>query len=73
MQARADWTAGEHIDVRVGLDTDFANGYLIETQPEAFGFFPGDTRFPVGSHYDYEVDADVYALWSELDWQVSDS
>ena len=72
LQARADWTAGEHIDVRVGLDTDFANGYLIETQPEAFGFFPGDTRFPVGSHYDYEVDADVYALWSELDWQVSD-
>ncbi len=53
---------------RIGGDIDLATGELTETQPEPFGFFPGDTRFPVGIHYDYSVDTTVGAVWSELDW-----
>lgn len=71
VQTRADWEASPNVDLRVGFDTDFATGYLLETQPDPFGFFPGDTRFPVGAHYDYDVDTDVYALWAEIDWQAS--
>ncbi len=53
---------------RIGGDIDLATGELTETQPEPFGFFPGDTRFPVGVHYDYSVDTTVGAVWSEFDW-----
>ena len=72
VQARADWTVSDEVLVRAGFDSDFASGYLLETQPESFGFFPGDSRFPQGVHYDYDVDTEVYALWAELDWQATD-
>lgn len=72
VQARADWTVSDDVVVRSGFDSDFASGYLLETQPEPFGFFPGDSRFPQGVHYDYDVDTEVYALWAELDWQATD-
>ena len=72
LQTRADWVFSKNVTFRAGFDTDFASGNLIETQPEPFGFFPGDTRFPQGVHYDYDVDTEVYALWAELDWQASD-
>ncbi len=71
LQTRADWMVARDIDVRFGFDTDFASGYLIETQPEPFGL-PGDTRFPVGLHYDYDVDTDVYAIWAEIDWRAAE-
>ncbi|MEO1304411.1 MAG: TonB-dependent receptor [Pseudomonadota bacterium] len=57
---------------RVGADVDLASGYLRETQTDPFGFFPGDSRFPVGIHYDYTVDTVMGALWGEADWAVSD-
>ena len=72
VQTRADWRFTGDVTLRFGADSDFASGFLIETQADPFGFFPGDTRFPVGVHYDYDVDTSVFALWSELDWQVSD-
>ena len=50
---------------RFGGMLDFASGSLLETQPEPFGFFPGDSRFPVGVHYDYTVDTFAAALWGE--------
>ncbi|MCF6329509.1 MAG: TonB-dependent receptor [Henriciella sp.] len=56
---------------RIGGDIDLATGELSETQPEPFGFFPGDTRFPVGVHYDYSVDTTVGAVWGELEWAAS--
>ena len=33
---------------------------------------PGDSRFPQGVHYDYDVDTTVAALWTELEWALSD-
>ena len=57
--------------LRFGLDVAYADGNLTETQAEPFGFFPGDSRFPVGVHYDYDVETLSGALWSEFDWNIS--
>ena len=46
---------------------DAASGDLKETQADPFGFFPGDKRFPVGTHYDYTVDTVASALWGEVE------
>ena len=72
VMSRYERAASDTITWRVGADVDLATGYLRETQPEPFGFFPGDSRFPVGVHYDYTVDTIVGALWGEVDWQLSD-
>ena len=72
MMTRFDNEASDTVTWRIGADVDLATGYLRETQPEPFGFFPGDMRFPVGIHYDYDVDTIVGALWGELDWAIND-
>lgn len=72
VMSRFSKDASETVTWRVGADIDLATGYLRETQPAPFGFFPGDSRFPVGVHYDYDVDTIVGALWGELDWALSD-
>ncbi len=72
VMARFERDANETVTWRVGADIDLASGYLRETQPEPFGFFPGDARFPVGVHYDYEVGTLLGAVWGEVDWEVSD-
>ncbi|WP_293608949.1 TonB-dependent receptor [Ponticaulis sp.] len=58
------WTVGGMVDA--------ASGDLLETQPAPFGFFPGDSRFPVGVHYDYTVETLALALWGELEYEISD-
>lgn len=58
------WTVGGMVDA--------ASGDLLETQPAPFGFFPGDSRFPEGVHYDYTVDTLALALWGELEYEISD-
>ena len=57
---------------RAGVDVDVASGWLKEIQPEPFGFFPGDARFPQGVHYGYTVDTLMGALWGELDYALTD-
>ncbi|MEL6246247.1 MAG: TonB-dependent receptor, partial [Pseudomonadota bacterium] len=72
VQARwSDIQIMNSVSVSLGSDIDLASGYLKETQDDPFGFFPGDTRFPVGVHYDYTVDTQVYALWTEVEWSLS--
>lgn len=67
IQTRGDWSAGDQAIVRFGFDADFASGYLVETQDlESFG------PFPQGIHYDYDVDTDVFAVWSEIDADLSE-
>ncbi len=58
------WTVGGMVDA--------ASGDLLEPQPAPFGFFPGDSRFPVGVHYDYTVETLALALWGELEYEISD-
>ena len=72
LMARFDVASEGPVEVSFGLDGEVATGFLIETQPEPFGFFPGDTRFPVGKHYDYDVDTRSLALWGEATWHVSE-
>ncbi len=72
VMTRYEREASETVTWRAGFDADFATGYLEETQPDPFGFFPGDARFPVGTHYDYTVDTQMGALWGELDLALSD-
>lgn len=58
---------------RYGLDFAWAKGFLKETQTEEFGFFPNDTRFPVGTHYDYEVSTFMLGGWAEAQYEWSNS
>ena len=73
LQSEYEFSASDDVILRLGADADLASGWLKETQLEPFGFFPGDTRFPVGVHYDYTVDTTVLALWGEAEWAVSDT
>ena len=57
----------------MGIDIAYANDDLLEFQNESFGFFPGDPRFPVGVHYDYEVATEQIAIWGELDWAITET
>ena len=54
-----------NVDWTIGADAQWANGYLTETQDTPFGFFPGDSRFPVGVHYDYTVETISLAGFAE--------
>ncbi len=53
---------------RFGADTDFATGYLKEIQPRP----NANPAFPIGVHYNYEVETQVFALWSEADVALTD-
>lgn len=52
----------------VGLDIDYTEGFLKETQAEAFS-----PTIPAGAHYDYEVDASVIAPFVETEWTLTDA
>ncbi|WP_300998295.1 TonB-dependent receptor [Hyphomonas sp.] len=66
--ARYEFTPTGPVRWRLGADTDFATGYLREIQPT-----PNPSpNFPQGIHYDYTVDTQVFALWAEADWQLTE-
>jgi len=50
-----------------GIDADFTEGELTETQAEAFS-----PTIPQGDHYDYSVQANVYSPFAQLQWSVSE-
>lgn len=70
VQARLDGSWGQ-AQWRLGGMLDAASGDLNEVQPDPFGFFPGDSRFPQGTHYDYTVDTFAAALWGELEFEIA--
>lgn len=51
-----------------GLDADFTKGWLEEVQAEPFS-----PNQPQGVHYDYRVDAQTSALFSQAEWQASEN
>lgn len=61
-------TWNDTLDVIMGLDFEMTQGWLEETQSQAFS-----ATIPEGTHYDYQVDAKVVAPYAQLDWQLSDS
>lgn len=54
---------------RFGADSDFASGYLKEVQPNPHP----SPNFPQGIHYNYLVETQVFALWTEADVQLTDN
>ncbi|HPF22654.1 MAG TPA: TonB-dependent receptor [Hyphomonas sp.] len=69
LMVRYEQPISETLTWRVGVDGDLATGYLREIQPKPHP----SPNFPQGVHYDYDVDTTVAALWSELEWSVSDT
>lgn len=63
----------ENIGLIAGLDTEFTQGFLKQTQnsPTQGSPFLQET-IPQGRHYDYEVDALLIAPFVHLDWYVTD-
>lgn len=70
---KVETQTSDTLTLRYGVDAAWARGDLKETQDEPFGFFPGDSRFPAGVHYDYTVDTLTLGLWGEADWAVSET
>lgn len=57
----------------IGIDGELSKGDLRQTQDQA----TQGSRFlqetiPTGVHYDYEVDAEQFAVFSHIDWQASE-
>lgn len=55
-----------------GIDFEYTNGSLKQTQEKASTFSFGKAR-PQGIHYDYEVDAIVIAPYIHTEWQFTDA
>lgn len=66
---------GDH-KIIVGLDAEYTNGYLKETQDQAYftyaGFNDGKKKSPEGIHYNYEVDVFSLAPFIHAEWQLAD-
>lgn len=52
----------------IGLDIDYTEGFLEETQAQAFS-----PTIPEGTHYDYDVSASVVAPFVETEWSITDA
>ncbi len=69
LMARYDLDPVGRTTWRFGADTDLASGYLKEIQPQP----NANPAFPRGVHYNYLVDTQVFALWTEADVQLTDN
>lgn len=51
------------MDIASGVDLERTDGWLLEEQEQPFR-----PHLPQGIHYDYQVDATLVSIWSQLDW-----
>lgn len=68
LMARFDLYSDGPVSWRFGADSDFATGYLKEIQPQP----NANPAFPRGIHYNYAVDTQVFALWTEADIELTE-
>ena len=54
-----------HISLVAGMDLEYTEGWLKETQPAPFS-----ASIPVGKHYDYAINSAVAAPFVQLQWQA---
>ncbi len=66
------WDLDAGHKIIAGIDFEFTNGSLKQTQERASYFKFGKAR-PQGVHYDYEVDATVIAPYIHTEWQLADA
>lgn len=73
-QSSLSGQAGDDLTWSVGLDADFSDGELQQTQalPTQGSAFLQAT-IPAGVQYDYQVDAQQMGVFGHLRWQLSDS
>jgi outer membrane receptor protein involved in Fe transport len=62
-------TAFENTRILTGVDLEFAQGFLKETQPgpATDGAPAANAIRPAGKHYDYQVDSTVAAIYGQLE------
>ncbi len=66
------WTNSEG-SLRAGLEIEYTEGYLIETQPNAIeGNVFLSATIPPGKHYDYDVDAKLLGVFFGREFRASD-
>jgi len=68
LMARFDLYSDGPVSWRFGADSDLATGYLKEIQPQP----NANPAFPRGIHYNYAVDTQVFALWTEADIELTE-
>jgi outer membrane receptor protein involved in Fe transport len=56
-------TLSDTFNITTGIDIDYTKGYLKQTQEQAFS----SLNFPIGKHYDYDVDILTTALFLQTD------
>lgn len=63
-----------NIDIAFGLDGELTSAFLKQNQanPTQGSAFLIET-IPTGVHYDYEVDANTFAAYSQLDWTLNEA
>jgi len=67
LQAAWALPVGTEARLRTGLDAEWAEGWLKETQDLPV---PGISSLPAGKHYDYRVDSSMAAAFSQIEWQA---
>ncbi|HEY7774692.1 MAG TPA: TonB-dependent receptor [Marinagarivorans sp.] len=70
LQADYEKPLSSTLALRAGGDAEVTRGQLSEVQENEAPF--GAERFPVGTHYDYSVDALSGAAYAGLEWLPSD-
>ena len=60
----------EWVSYIAGLDVEFTEGELseVQTSPNVFG-----TKYPTGTHYDFDVEAQVIAPYVHAVWSLSET
>ncbi|GAA6170353.1 TonB-dependent receptor [Colwellia sp. KU-HH00111] len=65
------WQVEPNLALVMGVDAEWTEGALTQTQQKADTFSYGKAR-QQGVHYDYEVEALVIAPYLQADWQATD-
>jgi iron complex outermembrane receptor protein len=65
------WQVKENIGLVMGVDLDWTEGELTQTQQKAGTYSWGKAR-QQGLHYDYKVDASMIAPYIQADWQLTE-
>jgi outer membrane receptor protein involved in Fe transport len=60
------YNTGTWLDIVSGVDFEYTDAWLKETQEEPFS-----PNQPQGVHYDYQVDAILAAGWTQLNWDLA--
>jgi len=65
------WQLEENIGLVMGIDLEWTEGELTQTQEKSDSYSWGKAR-QQGLHYDYKVDASMIAPYIQADWQLTE-